>query len=88
MLADRLPRPKLLAACAFAWSALTLAASRATSFGDLMGSRLALAMAQSSQNTVAFDISEPQIGREGGSRAGVSQSGTQREASPQPCATL
>ncbi|KAJ9516192.1 hypothetical protein QJQ45_024620 [Haematococcus lacustris] len=54
ILADRLHRPQLLGLSLAAWSALSLLASDATSFGQLMLGRVGLAAAQSSQNVISF----------------------------------
>lgn len=49
LLADRLPRPKLLGLGVAAWSGLALAASHANSFAEMMIIRVGFAAAQSAQ---------------------------------------
>ena len=58
VLCDRLPRPKLLAAGVATWSLLTLAASSATNFAELLAARVGFAAAQAVQNPVSFALSE------------------------------
>lgn len=58
VLCDRLPRPKLLAAGVAAWSTLTLVASHAHNFGELLAARVGFAAAQAVQNPISFALSE------------------------------
>jgi MFS family permease len=58
LLADRLPRPKLLAAGLASWSGLTLLASGAQNFGELIAARVGFAAAQAVQNPISFALSE------------------------------
>ncbi len=46
LLADRIDRPKLLAGGITLWSLLTMAASRASGFGELLATRVGFAAAQ------------------------------------------
>eukprot|EP00198_Chlamydomonas_reinhardtii_P005222 XP_001694558.1 predicted protein [Chlamydomonas reinhardtii] len=56
LLADRVSRPKLLAAGLALWSILTCTASTCRSFGDLMLARVGFAAAQGAQNPVCFSL--------------------------------
>ncbi|GAX76761.1 hypothetical protein CEUSTIGMA_g4208.t1 [Chlamydomonas eustigma] len=56
MLADRLPRNHLMAAGLATWSTLTLLASGAKNFGELLATRAGFAMAQAVQNPISFAL--------------------------------
>ncbi|GIL69859.1 hypothetical protein Vretimale_10105 [Volvox reticuliferus] len=56
LLADRMSRPKLLAAGLAVWSILTCTASTCRSFGELMLARVGFAAAQGAQNPVCFSL--------------------------------
>ncbi|GLI62489.1 hypothetical protein VaNZ11_005121 [Volvox africanus] len=56
LLADRMSRPKLLAAGLALWSVLTCTASTCRSFGELMLARVGFAAAQGAQNPVCFSL--------------------------------
>jgi len=56
LLADKQNRPRLLGFSALTWSSFCLWSSQATSFGDLMISRIGLATAQSTQNVICFSM--------------------------------
>lgn len=56
VLADRVPRPALLAAGIASWSSLTLLASHAQSFTELLTARVGFAAAQAVQNPIAFAL--------------------------------
>jgi hypothetical protein len=56
LLADRVSRPKLLAVGLVLWSVLSMAASKAGSFSDLLLSRVGFAAAQATQNPVSFSL--------------------------------
>jgi hypothetical protein len=56
LLADRVSRPKLLAVGIVIWSALSMAASKAGSFSDLLLTRVGFAAAQAAQNPVSFSL--------------------------------
>ena len=58
VLADRLPRNRLMAAGLASWSALTLLASEARSFGELLTARVGFATAQAVQNPISFALSK------------------------------
>lgn len=56
LLADKMPRPKLLASGLALWSILTLVASTCRSFSDLMLARVGFAAAQGVQNPICFSL--------------------------------
>lgn len=56
LLADRVDRPKLLAAGVLLWSGLNSLASRAGSFSDLMLLRIGFASAQATQNPICMSM--------------------------------
>ncbi|GFR46597.1 hypothetical protein Agub_g8200 [Astrephomene gubernaculifera] len=56
ILADRMSRPKLLAAGLALWSLLTCTASTCRSFGELILARVGFAAAQGAQNPVCFSL--------------------------------
>lgn len=56
LLADRVDRPRMLSAGIFAWSMLTLAASKSTGFGELLAARIGFAAAQATQNPICFSL--------------------------------
>ena len=56
LLADRVDRPRMLSFGILGWSALTLAASNARGFGELMAARIGFAMAQATQNPICFSL--------------------------------
>jgi hypothetical protein len=56
LIADRVPRPALLAAGIASWSSLTLLASHAQSFTELLTARVGFAAAQAVQNPIAFAL--------------------------------
>ncbi|CAK0735377.1 hypothetical protein CVIRNUC_000571 [Coccomyxa viridis] len=55
-LADRTDRPRLLAGGLAVWSLLTMAASKVTSFRELLALRIGFAAAQSTQNPICFSL--------------------------------
>ncbi|GLC46019.1 hypothetical protein PLESTB_001027300 [Pleodorina starrii] len=56
LLADRVSRPRLLAAGLALWSVLTCTASGCRSFGELILARVGFAAAQGAQNPVCFSL--------------------------------
>lgn len=56
LLADRVDRPRLLSAGIAAWSILTVVASRAGGFGELLITRIGFAAAQATQNPICFSL--------------------------------
>ena len=56
LLADRVDRPRLLSAGIFGWSMLTVAASSARGFGELLVARIGFAAAQATQNPICFSL--------------------------------
>jgi hypothetical protein len=56
LIADRVPRPALLAAGIASWSSLTLLASHAQTFTELLTARVGFAAAQAVQNPIAFAL--------------------------------
>ena len=62
VLSDRLPRNRLMAAGLASWSALTLLASEARSFGELLAARVGFATVQAVQNPISFALSESDHG--------------------------
>jgi len=56
LLADRVDRPRLLSVGILLWSGLTVAASSATGFGELLATRIGFAAAQATQNPVCFSL--------------------------------
>jgi MFS family permease len=56
LLADRVDRPRLLSAGIAAWSILTVVASRAGGFGELLITRVGFAAAQATQNPICFSL--------------------------------
>ncbi|CAL8467087.1 g6623 [Coccomyxa elongata] len=55
-LADKADRPRLLAAGLALWSVLTMAASKVTSFHELLLLRVGFAAAQATQNPICFSL--------------------------------
>ncbi|CAL5225376.1 g8181 [Coccomyxa viridis] len=55
-LADRTDRPRMLAGGLGVWSLLTMAASKVTSFRELLVLRIGFAAAQSTQNPICFSL--------------------------------
>ena len=56
LLADRVNRPRLLAGGIALWSLLTIAASQAQGFPQLMATRVGFAAAQATQNPICFSL--------------------------------
>lgn len=56
LLADRVDRPRLLSFGIMAWSVLTLLASKASGFGELLAARIGFAAAQATQNPICFSL--------------------------------
>ena len=56
LLADRVDRPRLLSIGIALWSVLTMAASNARGFGDLLAARIGFAAAQATQNPICFSL--------------------------------
>jgi predicted MFS family arabinose efflux permease len=56
LLADRVKRPQLLAVGLLLWSSLSIVASGARSFSDLLLTRIGFAAAQATQNPVSFSL--------------------------------
>jgi MFS family permease len=56
LLADRVDRPRMLAVGMTFWSGLTVAASGARSFGELLACRVGFAAAQATQNPICFSL--------------------------------
>lgn len=56
LLADRVDRPRLLSLGIALWSGLTIAASSARGFGDLLAARIGFAAAQATQNPICFSL--------------------------------
>ena len=56
LLADRVDRPRMLSIGILAWSMLTLAASKASGFGELLAARVGFAAAQATQNPICFSL--------------------------------
>jgi len=56
LLADRLPRPQLLAGAATLWTVLTVSEATSSDFVSLMASRAGFAVAQAVQNPVCFTL--------------------------------
>lgn len=56
LVADRIARPQLLAAGLTLWSTLTIAASSAQNYGELLAARVGFAAAQATQNPVSFSL--------------------------------
>lgn len=56
LLADRVDRPRLLSIGIIFWSGLTLAASNARGFGELLAARVGFAAAQATQNPICFSL--------------------------------
>ena len=56
ILADKVHRPRLLACGLWLWSLLTMAASTAGNFGELILARVGFAAAQSTQNPISFSL--------------------------------
>jgi MFS family permease len=56
LLADRVDRPRLLSVGIALWSGLTIAASSARGFGELLAARIGFAAAQATQNPICFSL--------------------------------
>ena len=56
LLADRVDRPRLLALGIALWSGLTVVASNASNFGELLLTRVGFAAAQATQNPICFSL--------------------------------
>lgn len=56
LLADRVDRPRLLAAGVAVWSGLTVLAGSSRSFGELLAVRIGFAAAQATQNPICFSL--------------------------------
>lgn len=56
LLADRVDRPRLLAVGIALWSGLTVVASHAQNFGELLITRVGFAAAQATQNPICFSL--------------------------------
>ncbi len=56
LLADRVDRPRMLSIGMFAWSALTIIASKSAGFADLLAARVGFAAAQATQNPICFSL--------------------------------
>ena len=56
LLADRVDRPRLLSVGILGWSMLTMAASKANTFGELLAARIGFAAAQATQNPICFSL--------------------------------
>lgn len=56
LLADRVDRPRLLSIGIALWSGLTIAASSARGFGELLAARIGFAAAQATQNPICFSL--------------------------------
>ena len=56
LLADRVDRPRLLSFGIITWSVLTILASKASGFGELLAARIGFAAAQATQNPICFSL--------------------------------
>ena len=56
LLADRVDRPRMLSIGMFAWSMLTMAASKSAGFAELLAARVGFAAAQATQNPICFSL--------------------------------